>query len=104
MTEGYEELGDKVIKVQFVCSKHLSFPKKDGHLYGSYLLGDVMVVMLDGGEEKAEIHPVYAGLTDYNAYRSEEAEWLKRLVRTKEYKSAKYRIVISHFPMVMGKE
>lgn len=80
------------------------FPKKDGKIYGSYLLGDVMVVMLDSGEDKAEDHWVYAGLTDYDAYRSEQAEWLKALVKTKEYKKAKYRIVISHFPMVMDKK
>ena len=29
------------------------FPKSDGKVYGSYLLGDVMVVMLDCGEDKA---------------------------------------------------
>lgn len=80
------------------------FPKKDGKIYGSYLLGDVMVVMLDSGEDKAENHWVYAGLTDYDAYRTEQAEWLKALVKTKEYKKAKYRIVISHFPMVMDKK
>lgn len=80
------------------------FPKKDGKIYGSYLLGDVMIVMLDSGEDKVENHWVYAGLTDYDAYRAEQAEWLQALVRTKEYKKAKYRIVISHFPMVMGQE
>lgn len=80
------------------------FPKRDGKIYGSYLLGDVMIVMLDSGEDKAESHWVYAGLTDYDAYRTEQAEWLKSLVQTKEYKKAKYRIVISHFPMVMGQE
>lgn len=77
------------------------FPKTNGKLYGSYLLGDVMVVMLDTGEDKAETHPVYANLTDYEAYRTEQAEWLKALVNTKEYKKAKYRLVISHFPMAM---
>lgn len=80
------------------------FPKKDGKIYGSYLLGDVMIVMLDSGEDKAENHWVYAGLTDYDAYRTEQAEWLKKLVKTEEYKKAKYRIVLSHFPMVMGQE
>ena len=36
------------------------FPKKNGKIYGSCLLGDVMVVMLDSGEDKAENHWVYA--------------------------------------------
>ncbi|MDE6217131.1 MAG: metallophosphoesterase [Bacteroides sp.] len=80
------------------------FPKRDGKIYGSYLLGDVMIVMLDSGEDKAENHWVYAGLTDYDAYRTEQAEWLKKLVKTEAYKKAKYRIVLSHFPMVMGQE
>lgn len=80
------------------------FPKKDNKIYGSYLLGDIMIVMLDSGEDKAEDHWVYAGLTDYEAYRNEQAEWLKKLVQTKEYKKARYRIVISHFPMVMAQQ
>lgn len=80
------------------------FPKKDNKIYGSYLLGNIMIVMLDSGEDKAEDHWAYAGLTDYDAYRSEQAEWLKKLVQTKEYKKAKYRIVISHFPMVMAQQ
>lgn len=80
------------------------FPKKDGKIYGAYLLGDVMIVTLDTGEDKQEDHWVYAGLTDFDAYRTEQAEWFKRLVRTKEYRRAKYRIVISHFPMVMADE
>lgn len=78
------------------------FPKKDNKIYGSYLYGDIMVVMLDTGEDKSENHPVYAGLTDYNEYRTEQAEWLKQLINTDEYKTARYHIVISHFPMVMN--
>ena len=48
--------------------------------------------------------PVYAGLTDFDAYRSEQAEWLRQLVRTREYRKARYRIAISHFPMVMAQQ
>ena len=77
------------------------FPKEDGKIYGAYRLGDIMVVMLDSGEDKADSHPVYAGLTDYDAYRAEQAEWLKQLVQTPAYRDARYRIVISHFPLVM---
>lgn len=77
------------------------FPKKDGKIYGSYLMGNVLVITLDSGEDKAETHPVYAGLTDFDAYRTEQAKWLEQLVKSKEYKKAKYKIVISHFPLVM---
>ena len=30
--------------------------------------------MLDCGEDKQDTHPVYAGLTDFDAYRSQEAQ------------------------------
>lgn len=80
------------------------FPKKDGKIYGSYRLGDIMVVMVDCGEDKPDSHWVYAGLTDFDRYRSEQAEWLKKLVKSKEYKEAKYRIVMTHFPLVIEGE
>lgn len=80
------------------------FPKKDGKIYGSYLMGDVMIVMLDSGEDKKDSHWAYSGLTDYDAYRSEQARWLEQLVKTKEYRKARYRIVICHFPMVMTQD
>lgn len=80
------------------------FPKSTGKLYGSYRLGDVMVVMLDSGEDKSDSNPVYAQLTDFNGYRTEQAEWLKRLCASREYKEARYHIVISHFPMVMNEQ
>lgn len=80
------------------------FPKRNGKIYGSYSLGDIMVIMLDSGEDKAGSHPVYAGLTDFDAYRTEQAEWLKQLVKSKEFRKAKYKIVVSHFPLVMDKQ
>lgn len=80
------------------------FPKSNNKIYGSQLVGDVMFIMLDSGEDKSDKHPVYAGITDYDAYRSEQAAWLAELVKTKAYKKAKYRIVLSHFPMILDEE
>lgn len=77
------------------------FPKTNGTIYGSTVIGDVMFIKLDTGEDKSDTHPVYAGITDFDAYRTEQAEWLKKLVASKEYKKAKYHVVISHFPMIM---
>ncbi|MDD3036884.1 FN3 domain-containing metallophosphoesterase family protein [Bacteroides sp.] len=76
------------------------FPKTTNKIYSSRLVGDIMIVMLDCGEDKPDKTPVYAGLNDFDNYRTEQAKWLKELVKTKEFKKAKYRIVISHFPMV----
>ena len=59
-----------------------------------------MIVMIDCGEDKPDTIPAYAGLLDFDNYRSEQATWLKELVKTKEFKKAKYRIVISHYPTI----
>lgn len=76
------------------------FPKSSGKIYGSCRMGDIMIVMLDCGEDKPDDTQVYAGLTDFDAYRTEQAKWLAQLVETEEFKTARYRIVISHYPMV----
>lgn len=77
------------------------FPKENGKIYGAYRLGDLMIVMLDSGEDKSDAHPVYAGLNDFDGYRAEQARWLEQLIESDDYKTARYHIVISHFPMVM---
>lgn len=80
------------------------FPTRSGKLYGAQRLGDVMLVYLDSGEDKADTHPVYAGLTDFDAYRTEQAEWLKGIVAGDDWRNARYRIVISHFPLVEDRQ
>ena len=57
-----------------------------------------MIVMIDCGEDKPDTIPAYAGLLDFDNYRSEQATWLKELVKTKEFKKAKYRIVYLPLP------
>lgn len=73
---------------------------RDGKYYGVYYFGDTVVVMLDGGEDKDDEHPVYAGLVDFDNYRREQAEWLKGVVASKAFRKAKNRIVIMHIPPI----
>lgn len=75
-------------------------PKSDGHFYGAYRVGEVMFVILDCGEDKPDSTAVYAGLTDFDTYRTEQAEWFAQVIRSKAYKSAKWRIVMNHFPPI----
>lgn len=79
-------------------------PHQNERIYGVQNIGDTCVVFLDCGEDKPDTHPVYAGLVDFDAYRTEQAEWLKKVVASPEYKKAKYRIVMSHFPITELKE
>lgn len=73
-------------------------PKSSGKYYGAYRVGDIMFVVLDCGEDKPDDLWVYAGLTDFDGYRTEQAAWFGKLIRSKAYKSAKWRIVMNHFP------
>lgn len=73
-------------------------PKSSGNYYGAYRVGDIMFIVLDCGEDKPDDFWVYAGLTDFDGYRTEQAAWFGELIRSKAYKSAKWRIVMNHFP------
>lgn len=77
------------------------FPTRSGRLYNAYRWGDLMVVMLDGGESKADGSPTarVTNLGMFDQYREQEARWLEALIKTEEYQTAKYRIVFSHFPV-----
>lgn len=74
------------------------FPGQDGRFYGIYRYGDVCILLLDCGEDKTDDHTEYNGLADYDAYRIEECEWLKKAVRSDEFLSASARIVLLHIP------
>lgn len=59
-----------------------------------------MFVVLDCGEDKPDDFPVYAGLNDFDSYRSEQARWFAELIRSKEYRTARWHVVMNHFPPV----
>ena len=73
-------------------------PKSSGKYYGAYRVGDIMFIVFDCGEDKPDDFWVYAGLTDFDGYRTEQAAWFGELIRSKASKSAKWRIVMNHFP------
>lgn len=75
------------------------FPHHSGEIYYSMYHGGVHFTILDCGEDKPDSHPVYAGLVDFDAYRTEQAEWLKKEVQTEQFKNADYRIVVVHIPI-----
>lgn len=72
--------------------------RPDKHFYGTYSLGDTFVTMLDTGEDKPDSHHDYSELAAFEDYRKEQAEWLKKVVKSKAFKSAKHRIVMAHIP------
>ena len=75
------------------------FPPRDGRFYGSFDHGPVHFIVMDGGEDKPDDAPVYAGPADFDRYRQEQGEWLKTEIRTDAFKKAVFRVAIIHFPL-----
>ena len=71
---------------------------RDGKYYGFYTFGSTAVVMLDCGEDKPDTEPVYAGFVAFDEYRLEQVEWLKEVLKSKEFRKARNRIVMLHIP------
>ncbi len=78
------------------------FPHSSGKFYYSLTQGDVFFIVLDAGEDKPDSHPVYAGLVDFDAYRTEQAEWLTKKVETEGFKRSLYKVVMIHIPLFSG--
>ncbi|HNW57011.1 MAG TPA: FN3 domain-containing metallophosphoesterase family protein [Bacteroidales bacterium] len=78
------------------------FDYKDGRFYYSMDLGPVHFIILDCGEDKPDDNRYYYGLADFDTYRTEELEWLKKEVLSDEFRNAKYKIVLVHIPIVKG--
>lgn len=70
-----------------------------GRYFYSLRQGPVAFLVLDTGEDKADDHPVYAGLGDFDAYRASQADWLARELQVEHVRSAPFRVVIAHIPL-----
>jgi len=78
------------------------FPHSSGKYYYSFSQGNVRFIILDSGEDKPDSHPVYAGLVDFDQYRTEQTEWLQKEVESEDFKKAQYQIVLVHVPPFSG--
>lgn len=76
---------------------YLALP--NGSYYYTFSYGTVFAVVLDSGEDKLDDHEEYGGLSDFEEYRRVETEWLKEVVQSEDYKSAKYKIAFTHIPL-----
>ncbi len=74
------------------------FASPSGKYYYSYQWGPVYNIVIDTGEDKPDDHPVYAGITDFDGYRREQAAWFARIAATPEFRKAPFRVVMMHIP------
>lgn len=74
------------------------FPSPEGQLYYMFQRGPVCFVVLDCGEDKPDSDIEYAGMADFDAYRTQEAVWLKKALQSDMYRNAAYKIAVVHIP------
>ena len=78
------------------------FPTPTGESYYTFRRGPVFFVVLDGCEDKPDSDIRYYGLSTADAYREQQAQWLRGVVAGEEFRSAPYRIVLIHMPPNKG--
>ena len=67
--------------------------------YAAFTWGKTRFVMLDPGEDKPDSTPVYGGLNDFTQLRMDQTEFIKHELKSKEFKQARHRVLISHIPI-----
>ena len=72
------------------------------HIYYMYRQGPVCFIALDSGEDKPDSDIEYYDLTMYDDYRTEQAEWLKEVVQSEEFRTAPFKVVTCHIPPLDG--
>ncbi len=74
------------------------FPTSTGKTYYTFRQGPAFFIALDCGEDKPDNDIRFYGLSLTDQLREEQAEWLKEVVASDEFKSAPLKIVILHIP------
>ncbi len=74
------------------------FPTSSGRLYYSFRQGPVHFIVLDCGEDKPDSDIEYSGLAQFDAYRTEQQEWLKKEIEKESFKTAPQKLVVIHIP------
>jgi hypothetical protein len=70
---------------------------QDRYYYG-FSWGPARFVVLDSGEDKPDDFSGYAGLCDFDAYRTAQQAWLGREAASAPFASARFRIAMHHIP------
>ena len=98
----YYTRGNHETRGVFATEFQRYFSPKEENIYYTFRQGPICFVVLDKGEDKPDSDIEYAGITVYDEYRTEQAEWLRRVLDSKEYKDAPFKIIVAHIPPIGG--
>lgn len=91
--------GNHEIRNAYSAGMPSLFENAGGKTYGAFSWGDTRFVVLDAGEDKPDDTWVYYGLNDFDAFRREQADFLRKEVKSKAFRRANVRILIHHIPI-----
>lgn len=74
------------------------FPSSSGCPYYAFRQGPAFFIVLDSGEDKPDSDIRNLNLMLSDRFREEEAEWLRGVVASPEFKAAPVKIVFCHMP------
>ncbi len=78
------------------------FNPREEELFYMFRQGPVCFVVLDCGEDKPDSDIEYYGITAYDAYRTQQAEWLNTALQSDLYKNAPFKVIVCHMPPFGG--
>ena len=70
-----------------------------GEYFYTVRQGPVAFIVVDTGEDKEDGHPAYAGLNDFDSYRTRQATWLAETLRSEAVRTAPFRVLVAHIPL-----
>lgn len=91
--------GNHEIRNCYSAGMHHQIGYYNDKTYSAFTRGNTRFVLLDCGEDKPDESDVYAGLNDFTQLRLDQADFLKQELKSKEFKQATHRVLISHIPV-----
>ncbi len=98
----YYARGNHETRGEYAAEFSRHFPTTSGKLYYLVRNGPVCFVILDTGEDKPDSDMEYSDIANFDSYRDEQAAWLKEALKSEDFLSAPYKIVIGHIPPIGG--
>jgi hypothetical protein len=98
----YYARGNHETRGEFASEFPKYFPTESGKLYYIVRNGPICFVVLDTGEDKPDSDIEYSAIADFDKYRTQQAAWLKEALKSDDYVTAPYKVVIGHIPPFGG--
>lgn len=91
--------GNHEIRNFYSAGMHHQIGYYNDKTYSAFTWGNTRFLLLDLGEDKPDSNPVYGGLNNFTQLRHDQAEFIKKELSSREFKSARNHVLISHIPV-----